>query len=60
MWRKHQSVIQEHLKYIRNDTVKPLCVGIVHYTDRVEEMHDLANHLSTPSMKGKSLDADNC
>ena len=38
MWRKHQSIYQDHLKYIHNDIVKPFCVGILRYTKRVQEM----------------------
>ena len=29
MWKKHQSVFQDHVKYIHNDIVKPFRVGIL-------------------------------
>ena len=29
MWRKHRSVYQYHMKYVRNDTVKPFKVKIL-------------------------------
>ena len=48
IWRKHRRVFQEHLKYICNDIVKPFRVRIIHYTECVQEMHDLAKHLHTP------------
>ena len=41
MWRKHQSVYQDHLKYVRNDMVKPSRVRILCYAERVREMHEL-------------------
>ena len=42
MWMKQQSVYQYHLKYIRNDIVKPFRVKIIHYDERIQEIHDLA------------------
>ena len=60
MWRKHQSVYQDHLRYIRNDIVNPLRVKIIRYAKRVREMHYLAKYLPPPSMKGDSAKADNC
>ena len=30
MWIKKRSVFHGHLEYIRNDIVKPFCVGIIH------------------------------
>ena len=56
MWRKHQSVYQDHLKYIHNDIVKPFRVGIIRYAERVQEMHGLAKYLPPPPMKGKNFD----
>ena len=54
MWRKHRSVYQDHMKYVRNDIVKPFKVKILRYTDCVDEMHDLAKYLPTYLMKGQS------
>ena len=59
MWRKHQSVFQDPLKYTRNDIVKPFRVGILHYTERVEDMQDLAKHLPPHLVKGDIFEADN-
>ena len=59
MWRKHRSLYQDHMKYVRNDIVKPFKVKILRYSERVCEMHDLANYLPPPSMKGESVMADN-
>ena len=36
---------QYHLKYICNDIVKPLRVGIIRYTDHVQYMQHLTKHL---------------
>ena len=46
--RKYQSVYQDHLKYVRNDIVKPLCVGILCYAEPVVEMHYLEYYLPPP------------
>ena len=35
MWRKHQSFYHEHMKYVRNDILKPFKVKILRYTERV-------------------------
>ena len=48
MWRKNQSVYQDHMNYVRNDIVKPFKVIILRYTERMQEMHELANHLPPP------------
>ena len=47
------------MEYVRNDIVKPFKVNILRYFERVREMHDLANYLPPPSMKGESVMADN-
>ena len=59
MWRNHRSIYQDHLKYVRNDIVKPLHAGILRYVDRVLEMNDLAEYLPSPSMKGECYGKDN-
>ena len=40
-WRNHRRVFQDHIKYIRNEIVKLFRVGIIHYADHVQDMHDL-------------------
>ena len=60
MWRNHQSVYQEHIKYTHNNIVKPFHIKIIRYAKHVREMHDLAVYLPTPSMKAKSAKATNC
>ena len=60
MWRKHQSVYQDHLKYIHNDIVKPFCIKIIRYANSVREIHDLAKYLPPPSTKGVSAEAAKC
>ena len=57
MWRKHHSVLQDHLKYIRNDIVKPSQVRIICYYERVKEIHNLEKYLPPPSKKGKIFEA---
>ena len=52
MWRNHRIIFQDHLKYICNDIVKPLCVGILCHSKHVQDMHYLAKYLPTPSRKG--------
>ena len=44
MWQKHQYNFQDHVNYIYNDIVKPFMVGIIQYSERVHEMHELDNY----------------
>ena len=60
MWRKHCSVYQDHMKYVRNGIVKLVKVKILCYSDHVREMHDLSKYLPPPPMKVDSAMADNC
>ena len=57
MWKKHRSVLQDHVKYIQNDIVKTFRSGILQYTKRVHEMHDLKNYLPPLQMKGVSFES---
>ena len=59
MWRKHQSVYQDHMKYVCNDIVKPFKVKILRYAKRVRDMNDLLKYLPPPSMNGESEKAAN-
>ena len=59
MWRKHQSVYQDHMKYVCNDILKPLKFKILRYAERVREMHNLSNYLPPPTIKGDSAMAAN-
>ena len=59
MWRKHRSVYQDNMKYVRNDIVKPFKLKIRRYNERVHEMNELAKYLLPPSMKGKSAEEAN-
>ena len=58
MWRKHCSVFQDHLKYICNAIVKPFCVRILRYAERVQDMQNLEKHLPPPSMKVDIFESD--
>ena len=60
MWRNHRSFFQDHLNSICKDIVKPFCVGILCYTDNVQDMYNLAKHLHPPSVKGDIFEADSC
>ena len=44
MWQKHQYNFQDHVNYIYSDIVKPFMVGIIQYSKRVHEMHELDNY----------------
>ena len=59
MYRKHRSIYQDHMKYIRNDIVNTLKVKIICYSESVRDMHDLAKYLPPPSMKGEIYEAAN-
>ena len=56
IWRKNISVLQNHGMYVYNDIVKPFRVGIIHYAERVHDIHDLAMFLHPPSKKGDKYD----
>ena len=43
--KKHMITFQDHVKYIRNDIMKPFRVGTLQYYEHVCEMHDLAKYL---------------
>ena len=60
MWDKHQSVYQDHMKYICNEIVKPFKVKILRYDNRVRDMNDLVKYLIPPSIKVESAMAANC
>ena len=47
------------MKYVRNDIMKSFKVKMLCYAERVSEMHDLANYLPPPLMKGESANAAN-
>ena len=51
MWKKHQSVFQDHVKYIHNSIVKPFIFGILQYVKHFCEMHGVEKYLTPPSMK---------
>ena len=59
MWRKHRSVYQYHINYVRNDIVKLFKVKILRYTECAREIHDLAKYLPPYLIKGVSAEADN-
>ena len=46
------SVFQDHVKYIQNEILKSFRVVILQYAERVREMHEPANYLPPPLMKG--------
>ena len=56
MWRKHRSILQEHIKYIHNYIVNNFWVGILHYAENVRKIHDLTKYLPPTSMKGREYD----
>ena len=58
MWRKHRSVYQDHLRYVRNDTVKSFHVRILRYAERVREMHYSENYSPPPAMKSEGYELD--
>ena len=58
MWRNHRSFFQYHLNSICKDIVKPFRVGILCYTDNVQDMYNLAKHLHPPSIKGGIFEAE--
>ena len=47
------------MKYVHNDILKPFKLKILRYAERMREMHDLENYLSTPSIKQESATSDN-
>ena len=59
IWRKHQSVYQDHMKYVHNDILKSFKVKVFRHAEHVREMHDLAKYLPLPLMKNGSAEVDN-
>ena len=59
IWRKHRSVYQDHMKYVRKYIVELFKVKIIRYAERMREMYYLYKYLPPPSIKGKSAEADN-
>ena len=59
MWRKHQSVYQDHLEYICNVILKPFHVRNLHHAKRVQDIHNLVKHLTPPLIKGGFYEAYN-
>ena len=59
VWRKHLSVDQYHMQYVRNNIVTPFKVKILCYTARVCEMNDLENYLPPLLMQIESAMAYN-
>ena len=57
--RKHHSVLQDHLIYIRNGIVKPFHVIIICYDERDQDINDLEKQLPQSSTKGKSFEEAN-
>ena len=47
------------MKYVRNDILKPFKVKILHYAERVREIHDLDTYLPPPLMKVESAKVAN-
>ena len=41
IWKKHRSVLQDHIKYIHNENLKPFRVFILQYAKSAHEMHDI-------------------
>ena len=56
MWRNHISIFQDHVKFMHNDIVNPIRIGISQYANNFREMHDLAKFLYPPSNKGDEYD----
>ena len=54
--RNHRYAFQDHIKYIHNDIVNTLRVGIIQYDERICEMHDLYKYPPPPWIKGDSYD----
>ena len=63
LWNSMQKIypntVQDHVKYIHNDTVKPFRVDIIQYADRVCDMQELAKHLPPTLMKGRWFESAN-
>ena len=57
--RKHWSVYKNHMKYVRNNIVKPFKLKILPYAKRVCKMNNLDNYLPSPLMKSDSAEAAN-
>ena len=52
MLKRHRIILQDHVKYIHNDIVKPFRVSIIQYAECICEMHDLVKYFPPHSKKG--------
>ena len=52
MLRKHSPTFHYNVKFIHNDILKPFIVGILQYSERVRDMHDIAKYLRPLSING--------
>ena len=60
MWSKCRSIFQVRVNYIHNDTVNTFGLFIIHYSERVRDMHNLAKYLPPPSNEGCEYDKAYC
>ena len=51
MRKKHHSVFDEHMRYVKSDIQKPYKLRRFHYYEWLRKMFDLGCYLSTPSKK---------
>ena len=58
MCRKHWSVYQDHMKYVRNENVKPFKIKTLRYSENVCEMHEIAKCLPTTLINGEIAMSD--
>ena len=52
-WRTHNDVYDEHMRYLKNDIVKPINMSIQELLDRVEDMYLFKQFIQPPSKKGQ-------
>ena len=48
---KHHSLFNKHKEYNKNNIHKTCTSGILNYTKRIQDMHELDHYLSPPSKK---------
>ena len=51
MWKKHHSIFDEHIHYVRNDIQKPFKMKILKYDERMGDMFEVTKLIPPPIRK---------
>ena len=58
-WRTHNDAYDEHVRYLKNDIVKPITMSVQELILRFEDMYLLKDFIQPPSKKGQTASEAN-